>query len=78
MSACKYCDAPIAWNRVEGNWKPTNADGSPHLCSDKRRLPDVNHKVGKLIVGARYRPVQHDPSCNVPPWEECPCQKAAA
>lgn len=76
MSACKYCDAPIAWNRVAGNWKPTNADGSPHLCSAKVRIPDVNQISADPIRGPRYVPSCG--KCDVPPWETCACSERLA
>ena len=51
MSACKYCDAPIGWNRLNGKWQPTNADGSPHYCkSAKRRIHDVLVQKGRRVV----------------------------
>lgn len=71
MSACKYCLAPIGWNQVNGNWRPTNANGSPHLCRSRRvRVHAVNHRVGKTITGARYT---QSCGCEIPPWEECAC-----
>lgn len=74
MSACKYCLALIGWNRVSGKWLPTNADGSPHLCkSPKVHIHDVNHRVGKTIIGAHYTP---SCGCGVPPWERCACSFA--
>lgn len=33
-------------------------------------------RVSSTVVrGKNYRPVQHQPGCEVPPWEVCPCQK---
>ena len=71
MSKCRYCDSPISWGCRVGQWVPTNADGSQHYCSERRRLPDVNHIAGKEITGSRYTPSCG--ACAVPPWEECDC-----
>lgn len=70
MSVCKYCQAPIGWTRIEGKWRPANADSSAHLCKAKT-LNARQHIAGKLVVGANYTPSCGE--CNLPPWEECAC-----
>lgn len=74
MSTCKYCNAPIGWNRIAGKWTPTNADGSAHYCAKATRaVYDVAHRVGKTVRGAQYQPCCGE--CGSPPWEHCACSR---
>lgn len=83
MSACKYCDATIAWKKRDGRNVPIDAGSEKtHRCPfmprsiARHKGGRGNHVAGRRIVGANYRPACGE--CAAAPWEPCACSERLA
>jgi len=78
MSNCNKCGFEINWRRGGPPWVPLNVDGSDHrpVCGKMKHeagAPYVesprNHRIGREIVGADYKP--YTCICGTAPWDDC-------